>query len=308
MELAKFDRQLQLMALLAQPAGIGVTQLAERTRLTRRTIYRYLDAFKEAGFVVEKHGTKYRLSHRSPFFKQITEHIHFTDDEALTLNGILNSVYDNSPQVRHLREKLSRLYDEKVLAAHGIDQRIARNLSQLYRAVSEERICVLHGYSSPHSHRTADRIVEPYLFLSANSEVRCYEPGSDMNKTFKIGRAESVELLDLQWAHKERHEAFRTDLFHFSGNRQLRVRLLLGRLAASLLREEYPGSERQLTTRDDGRELLDTQVCSYKGIGRFVLGLLDDIEIADSPDFADYLRGRLAQFRDRLDEQAAPAS
>jgi len=300
MELAKFDRQLQLMVALTQGTGLSVSQLAERTGLTRRTIYRYIEAFKEAGFIVEQHGTRYRLSHRSPFFKQITELIHFTDDEALTINGVLNSVHDNSPQVRHLREKLARLYDEKVLAEHGIDRHIARNLSLLYRAVSEERICVLHGYSSPHGRRTADRVVEPYMFLSANSEVRCYEPASGMNKTFKIGRAESVEILDLCWANKERHEPFHTDLFHFSGEKRFRVRLLLGRLSASLLTEEFPFSEREMTLHDDGRYLLDTQVCSYKGIGRFVMGLLDDIEIVDSPDFADYIRRRLQLFAERM--------
>lgn len=295
MELGKFNRQLQLLALLARSRGLSVTQVAERTGLTRRTIYRYIEAFREAGFIVEERGARYSLSPASHFFRDVTELIHFTDDEALALNGILNSVYDNSPQVRHLREKLSRLYDERVLAEHGIDRHIARNLSQLFRAVSEERICVLKGYSSPHSGKTSDRIVEPYLFLSQNSEVRCYEHASGQNKTFKIGRAADVELLDLNWTYKDRHRPIFTDLFHFSGERRMRVRLLLGRLATSLLLEEHPSSEKQLTPQPDGRHLLDTEVCSYVGIGRFVLGLSDDVEIVEPSDFRDYVRERVAE-------------
>ena len=60
----------------------------------------------------------------------------------------------------------------------------------------------------------------------------------------------------------------------------------------SLLVEEYPGASAMLKKQDDGRFLLKTEVCSYKGIGRFVMGLIDDIEIVDSPDFVEYLRGK----------------
>lgn len=293
MELEKFDRQLRLMAILTQNRELSIDEVSKRTGMSKRTIYRYLEAFKAMGFVIVKEGTKYRLDHRSPFFRKITASIHFTDDEAITINQVLNSVYDNSPQIRHLREKLAFLYDDKVLARHGIDQKVAENLSNLYRAVREERVCVLHDYTSPHSGRKMDRVVEPFLFLSENTEVRCYEMASEMNKTFKISRAASVEVLDLLWSNKQKHRAFHTDLFHFSGEQFFRVRLLLGWLSANLLREEFPAAENMLQLQDDGRFLLDTEVCSFKGIGRFVIGLFDDIEIVDSPEFDTYIQARL---------------
>lgn len=293
MEFDKFDRQLRLMVLLTQNHTLTVEAISEQLQMSKRSIYRYIDAFRAMGFNVVKEGSRYRIDHSSPFFRQITDRIHFTDDEAITINQVLNSVYDNSPQVRHLREKLSALYDFKVLARHGIDDHIARNLSVLYEAVQQERVAVLHDYSSPNSGRQCDRIVEPYLFLSENSEVRCFEVTTGMNKTFKISRAASVELLDLLWTHKKEHQPFHTDLFHFSGDRLYRIRLLMGRLATSLLLEETPAAESQITLQDDGRWLLDTEVCSFKGAGRFVLGLFDDIEVVDSPEFQNYLNQRI---------------
>ena len=76
------------------------------------------------------------------------------------------------------------------------------------------------------------------------------------------------------------------------GFEQMPVKLRLGVMAHNLLIEEYPLSERDLTQEDETHWLLDTMVCNYAGIGRFVMGLAEDIEVVDSPDFAAFLRKR----------------
>lgn len=293
MDKERFDRQLRLLVLLTQDRDTDIDSLSRELQMSRRSIYRYIETFRELGFVVEKRGNRYRISPSSPFFRRITERIHFTEDEALTINQVLNAVYDRSPQVRHLRQKLSSLYDFDVLARHGVDEHIARNLASLYDAVKLERVAVLRGYVSPSSGKVSDRMVEPYMFLSENSEVRCYELATGMNKTFKISRAERVDLLDMLWSHKEAHQPFYTDMFGFSGEQLFPVRLVLGALSARLLLEEVPSVASQLALLDDGRYRLHARVCSYKGVGRFVLGLCDDVEVESPRDFKDYLRARI---------------
>ena len=300
MELDKFDRQLRLLLMLTQNRNLTVDDVSRQLSMSRRSIYRYIDSYKQMGFIVVKEGPRYHIDPESPFFKQITSYIHFTEDEAMTINQVLNSVYDNSPQVRHLREKLSSLYDYKVLSKHGVDEHIAQNLAALFEAVKTERMVVLRDYASPNSAQTSDRIVEPYLFVSENSEVRCYEIKTGQNKTFKLSRIRKVEPLDLLWSHKSEHAEFFTDLFHFSGEERFPVTLILGQLSMSLLVEEYPGASAMLKKQDDGRFLLKTEVCSYKGIGRFVMGLIDDIEIVDSPDFVEYLRGKVEDLTQKV--------
>lgn len=300
MELDKFDRQLRLLLMLTQHRNLTVDDVSRQLSMSRRSIYRYIDSFKQMGFIVVKEGPRYHIDPESPFFKQITSYIHFTEDEAMTINQVLNSVYDNSPQVRHLREKLSSLYDYKVLSKHGVDEHIAQNLAALFEAVKTERMVVLRDYASPNSAQTSDRIVEPYLFVSENSEVRCYEIKTGQNKTFKLSRIRKVEPLDLLWSHKNEHAEYFTDLFHFSGEERFPVTLILGQLSMSLLVEEYPGASAMLKKQDDGRFLLKTEVCSYKGIGRFVMGLIDDIEIVDSPDFVEYLRGKVEDLTQKV--------
>ncbi len=293
MDKERFDRQLRLLVLLTQDRATDIESLSRELQMSRRSIYRYIEAFRSLGFIIEKRGNRYHISSSSPFFKSITERIHFSEDEAVTINQVLNAVYDQSPQVRHLRQKLSALYDFDVLARHGVDEHIARNLSVLYDAVKLERVAVLRGYVSPSSRKVSDRMVEPYMFLSENSEVRCYELSSGMNKTFKISRARSVELLDMLWTHKEAHLPFYTDLFGFSGERLFPVCVILGALSARLLMETTPAAASQLSLLDDGRYRLTTNVCDYKGIGRFVLGLCDDVEVVSPDSFKDYLRARI---------------
>lgn len=290
------------MVLLTQNRRLSVDDISRELQMSRRSIYRYIEAFRQMGFIVRKEGTRYSIDHESPFFKTFTERIHFSTEEALTINQVLNSVLDNSPQVRHLREKLSSLYDFNVLARHGVDDHIARNLSVLYKAIQGERVVILREYSSPNSNDVRDRIVEPYLFLAENNEVRCYEISSKQNKTFKLSRMKSVELLDLLWSNKAAHVPFFVDLFHFSGESRYPIKIILGQLATSLLIEEIPSAETQLSLCDDGRHILETDVCSFKGVGRFVMGLYDDIEIVGSPEFKEYMKARVKDLTQKFSE------
>ena len=50
MDQPKLERLLRLMKLLTANTTYNVDQLAERLRMSRRTVYRYIDTFREAGF------------------------------------------------------------------------------------------------------------------------------------------------------------------------------------------------------------------------------------------------------------------
>ena len=117
MELEKFDRQLRLMVLLTQNRLLTIEDISRDLHMSKRSIYRYIEAFRQMGFIVIKEGTRYRIDHSSPFFHTITERIHFTTDEALVINQVLHSVIDHSPQMRHLREKLGMIYAQGLLIA-----------------------------------------------------------------------------------------------------------------------------------------------------------------------------------------------
>ena len=79
------------------------------------------------------------------------------------------------------------------------------------------------------------------------------------------------------------------------GAERHRIRLELGLLAYNLLCEEYPLAERDIRPLGRGRWLLDTEVAGMAGVGRFVVGLLDDIRIVESPELNDYIHRYIAE-------------
>jgi len=293
MRLDKFDRQLRLMILLTQNREYTLDEICDRLEISRRNLYYYIEGFKENGFIVEKKGQVYRLDKDSPFFKNITELVHFTEDEAVILRQVLSSASNTSVQIRNLKNKLDKLYDFDILSNVDVNKQTAKNIGAIYDAIKEHRQVKICNYSSPHSDTTSDRIVEPFLFLNGNEDVRCYELKSGMNKSFKVSRMGDVQLLDLLWSNESKHKQVYTDLFQFSGEERFPVKLRLGRLSYNILKEEYPKSEKYISQESDEYWVFSTDVCSYKGVGRFVLGLFEDIKVLESPQFREYLKEKI---------------
>ena len=182
-------------------------------------------------------------------------------------------------------------------------EQVARNFKTINEAIKMKRVVVLKGYSSPHSNTTSDRTVEPFMLLNGNQDVRCYEVSTKMNKTFKLSRVRDVQVLDLLWSNEQYHREMFTDVFMFSGEQPIIVKLRLGRLSYAVLREEYPYSEQYITQEDDNHWLAEIPVCSYLGVGRFVLGLLEDIEVVDNEEFCVFLREKICMMAQKMNNK-----
>lgn len=291
------DRELSLILLMTENRDYTVQQLCERLEISRRSLYYYLDFLRDYGFIVEKRGTCYRLDKNSPFFTKLIKKAHFTEDEAITMRRLLDRADSSSLHVRHLKQKLENLYDLDILGSVNFSEQAAQNVSLLYDAIKQRKMAILRDYSSPHSNTVTNRVVEPYMFLDNNNEIRCYEISAAMNKTFKISRIGGVQLLADDWEHEHAHKSMYTDIFKFSAETTMPVELRLGRLAYNLLLEEYPKAARFVVPDGGQHWLLKIDVCSYLGISRFVLGLTESIEVIGSEEFREYLRARVAAIR-----------
>lgn len=297
MDQPKIERLLRLMKMLTANTTYTVDELAERLDMSRRTIYRYIDTFREAGFVIKKSGEYIRLDKASPHFKDISQLVHFTEEEAVILKSAIESIDDTNLLKQNLKRKLYAVYDNKTLADTVVRGKNAPNIRTLIEAIEEERQVILRGYQSAHGSAVRDRRVEPFAFTTNYVQVWCYDTEDGVCKLFKSSRIGSVELTDTPWQHKASHREGFIDAFRMHGEKPIRVVLELGLLAANLLTEEYPLAERDLRPLDNGHYLLDTQVASMQGVGRFVAGLLDDIRIVNAPELTDYLSNYLEKNR-----------
>ena len=288
MDQPKLERLLRLMKLLTANTTYNVDQLAERLQMSRRTVYRYIDTFREAGFVIKKSGDCIRLDKESPHFRDISQLVHFTEEEAVILKNTIENIDDTNMLKQNLKRKLYSVYDNKTLADTVVRGKNAPNIRRLIEAIEQERQAVLHGYLSAHGGGVRDRRVEPFAFTTNYVQVWCYDLESHTNKLFKTSRIGSVELSEAAWEHQEAHSEGFIDAFRMHGGARRRV------LAYNLLCEEYPLAERDVRPLGRGRWLLDTQVAGFAGVGRFAVGLLDDIRIVDSPELTGYIREYIA--------------
>lgn len=291
----KLEKELYLLQLLTENRSYTIKQLCDKLGMSRRNIYYYIEFFRESGFKVYKHGNCYCIDRNSPFFSRITERISLTEEEAVLIRRMLDKAEHGNALIINLKKKLDRFYDFDILNNEELREQTVHNISVIYDAIKFRRQVMLRGYASPHSRTTKDRLVEPFMLMNGNNEVRCYEPLSQMNKTFKLSRMQGVELLDTEWRYANRHRDMYTDVFMFSGEERMPVRLLLGQLSYNVLKEEYPQAEKFIRDSSDGRHILEMDVCSYAGIGRFVMGLFEDIEVLGDEGFTDYLHEKIGK-------------
>lgn len=284
------------MKMLTANTTLTVDELAERLAMSRRTIYRYIDTFREAGFVIKKSGDHIRIDKASPHFKDISQLVHFTEEEALILKRAIENIDEGNLLKQNLKRKLYSVYDNRSLADTIVKGENAANIHSLIEAIEEQRCVVLHDYRSSHRGSTDDRTVEPFAFTTNYVQVWCFDTKDRTNKLFSTSRIGSVEQLDTQWQYAEEHSMGYTDVFRISGNRRHRIVLEMGVMAHNLLTEEFPLAERDVESCGDNRWRLSTDIADMKGAGRFVIGLLNDIRIIESDELKKYVREYIAAY------------
>lgn len=289
MDQPKIERMLRLMKMLTANTLYTMDDIAERLGMSRRTVYRYIDTFRDAGFVIKKNDGIIRLDKESPHFKDISQLVHFTEEEAVILKRAIESIDDTNLLKQNLKRKLYSVYDNKILADTIVRGGNASNVRNIVEAIEQQRQVVLHDYRSAHGAAVRDRLVEPFAFTTNYVQVWCYDTADGVCKLFKLARIGSVTVTDTPWRNEAAHVKGFVDIFRMHGQNRLRIRLAMGIMARNLLLEEYPLAEQYVTPMDDGRWMLDTEVADYAGAARFTVGLMDDIEIVDSPDFKQYI-------------------
>lgn len=295
MDQPKIERMLRLMKMLTANTRYSVDEIAERLNMSRRTIYRYIDTFREAGFVIKKSGNHIRLDKESPHFKDISQLVHFTEEEAVILKRAIESIDDTNLLKQNLKRKLYSIYDNKILADTIVRGNNAEIVHSLIEAIEQKQQVVLHDYRSAHGSAVRNRRVEPFAFTTNYVQVWCFDLESLSCKLFKLSRIGSVELLDARWENQASHDKGFIDIFRMHGTKRYEITLSLGIMARNLLIEEYPLAEAHLEAQDD-RWVLHTEVANYAGVSRFVVGLLDDIKIINSPEFEQYLADYVVRY------------
>ena len=288
MDQPKLARILRLMTLLAGNVSYTVREMADLMHTSYRSVYRYMDILKECGYVIEKvHGSIYRLARAPKKYPDFSKIAYFTKEEAEIIGSLIDELDDTNNLKAGLKRKLVSIYDvsniQKFTGKKGTSVTIAR----LSEAISGKKKVILKGYQSG-SGTDRDRIVEPFALTFNYIDTWAYDLEDGANKVFKISRIREVEVLDDGWTAEKRHKKGYTDCFRMSGYKRYHVKLKLGNMAKNLMIEEYPMTQKHIR-RSGSHWLYEDDVTSLKGVGRFVIGLADDIQIIKGEELKEYV-------------------
>lgn len=277
--------------MLQHTRRYSASQMAEQLGVDRRTIYRYINTFNEAGYVVLTDHHHIRLATGTAIHKQLSDLLFFNQEEAMTLYNAIESIETDTRLKEELKSKLATIYGTSLVTEKLMRMEKNHNTKHLMEAIEKRRRAILKGYSSPSSNTQRDRLVEPFALSEDKKYVWAFELESAKNKVFRISRIQSVEMQEQVCLCSRLHKKGYMDAFRNISNdgSTLSARIRMKRRAYNLLMEEYPLCEQDIIPTDSHEEwILDTQVSSYKGITRFIMGLADQITI-ETPELKQYV-------------------
>jgi len=287
------------MQMMSGSVDYSIDELAEKLDLSYRSVYRYIDSFKQAGFVVNKKaGGVYKLGKMPRGGMDLNRLIYFSEEEAGMVASLIESLDSSNSLKTELHRKLATVYNSTSIADYISDKSRSANIEALGEAIRDRKRVILRSYESASSHTIRDRLVEPFAFSTNFVDVWGYDVDIKDNRIFKISRISSVEKTTDDWENEALHHKEETDCFRMQGKEKYHIRLRLSLRAKNLLVEEFPLSKSQVQKGkgDEEEWILDTTICGLSGAGRFVTGLSDEIKILEGDELKEYIRNFAKNF------------
>ena len=293
MDHGRILRVLNLMKLLSSNVDYTIRELMDRLAISRRSIFRYLDTLRIAGFAVAKKGTNiHKLLSMPKEGINLSNLIHFSEEEAYLLHNLIGALTSDCQVAINLENILAALFDATSVTEIIGNKITGENIMRLRQAIDEKKQVTLVRYESGNTMSISDRLVEPIKFSSNYRDVYAYEVSTGITKVFKISRIGLVDVSLADWQHEDKHEIIETDCFRMAGKEDIPVTLKMTLKAKNLLIEEYPLASKYISY--DGQSWwFKGNVKDLAGVGRFVIGLADQIISIHSPQLRIYLKGFL---------------
>ena len=291
MDQPKIERMLRLMQLLSGNKIYTLDELSDTLDLSRRSLFRYFDTFKNAGFVVQCIGDgRYRMTTLNKEYTDISQLVYFSEEEAIVVSHLIENLDATNALKAGLKQKLAAVYDSTSISDYIENKGKSEVVETLANAIKTKHQVLLKSYSSAHSGKSKDYVLEPYKFTKGFVDIIAYDPVTGINKTFKISRIDSAKMLE-PWQFEDCHEEQPIDSFRMSGCPIEHVKLKLTLRAKNLLTEEFPITS--IEVRPVKRSWYwEGNVNALEGIGRFVLGLPHEVSVEEGRKLKAWLMER----------------
>lgn len=291
----KIYRVFQLISRLRSPFGATKENLARDYDVSERTVERYFNLLRDLGFEIVKEENRFRIPRVDRGSLNPEDLIVFSLEEAALIRDAILASSINTPLQKSLVSKLNALTDMDDVSETIYRQSISQNIGKLRESIKQKQQVVLLDYSSASSNTTRDRLVEPIRFFSYYVYLLAFDVEVGEVRQFKIDRIGNVEQKNNPWQYEEQHGLLRIDHFGMSGHQSIPVKLKLSNLSHKLLVEECPDAELNIKKTESGA-VYGGSVFSFEGIGRFIMGLINEVEVVEPVELQRYVEHKVMKW------------
>ncbi len=289
-EQIKLQRMLEMLIMMGHPYGRTKKGLAEHFDLSEKTIGRYITTFKDVGFVVESNDGYFKINKEESHYKDLSQLLYFSQEESFVLRRAIEEINVSDPIKEELTHKLYSLYNYDRVATPAIKTDKEKKINAIEHAIKEGKQIWLIKYSSGHSDTISDRLVEPFDFTHNFRGLWAWDMASKSNKIFVLERFDEVEITTNSIRFESLHKKQLPDVFRMTGEEEISVKIKLNLRAYNLLVEEYPLAQKETKKCGDSNYMLETKVKSTEGVRRFVMGLIQDLEIIEPESLKEEIK------------------
>jgi len=306
-----------VIRILEARYGATVDEIAEEAQVTRRTVYRDLDAIRDAGYplVSEKEPDGRTLYRFLTGFKKIPP-ITFSLEELMTLylgrgqlaflqgtpfqddlDAIFGRIRSSLPprSVAHLE----RIASAAAPRFQGVrDYRGKQGLLvKLRKALLHQYRCRL-TYTPPHR-EPSDYLFDPYtlLFFGNALYLGGYAHNREALRLFLVDRVDDVELTDERFEVPDSYgpQDLTGSAFGLIGGEPYQLTVRFGAPVAHLVRERLWHPSQTLVEQPDGTLLLTLEVSGDKEILAWLYSYLPHVEVVEPAALREAFRAGLRE-------------
>jgi len=285
----KLLRLFQIISVLKNGRW-SIKSIAQRFDASERTIYRYIKLLEEVDFPIEKgFDNMYFISTSED---EPTQSV-FTIEEMKLIKKLIQTEVENNPLKGLLLKKLSLNSEMDKVPRLIVKSRVGKLVEQIGHTIRNKKQVILKSYHSANSSEITDRLIEPIEFGDNYQTIMALDTKDKKCKQFKLDRIGEVVEVDKPFKFETYHIRSTADIFGMTGKNETVITLHLKMRAYLLLREDHPLSVPYCEKNENGYYQFHGPVNNFDGIGRFVLGLLDEVRIIQPIEFKKFIAGKI---------------
>lgn len=193
-----------------------------------------------------------------------------------------------------LREGLLKKLDRMQRLDLSDRPSIAEVIDTLEEGINRKERVMLKGYVSAGNDQPRDILVEP-ISITELKYLTAFDVKGGITKIYSLDRMQDAELLFEDFECEEQHRHLKPDPFGVVTGKAYDAELLLTNRAYLLMREEYPRTLEFLHASENEKYpwRFKGWVFGLQGVGRFVLGLIDEIKVMSPEELNRFIEEKV---------------